>query len=646
MKTWLQFLTNLSNKILLAGALGLSLASSSLPLQAQSGFYSNFERLIEIQESNYTKKMEKLAGEPSELNDLLDPDKADLDPDFISSMIFHTPSRYASLGGADRCGLYDLILSNLARGPEGELQNFIVRYQTKEGVLKTVATDRKRFFQKVAFKQCPNVEKFQQYFNIKNLPNTLKTINLEAPTSEKACAEVHKRFTLDPKTPYLCYLSEQIKSIPTLEAKTRSTPRSQYRKLQRVKRELKIAKVYEELLNPNSVDYLDSLCRNIESSKAFCDGFFNASFWRRVVNKEKPRQFLENSCQELIGKTELTDKNYSDCARKIEREPALCRFLGSDEGILTPKPDCESLSSTLNLSRLKADYNDCPGKTANAGVVNISRIINHFSKQDPPESEFCHASTTAVFANFTQEMTDGRFWNVSLCYEDKITNKEVCLPTVNGDLKESELSLPTVVEKILRKTTSFGADQKCGLVSAPNYRPELLDFKSGCFIIIDKDECFGTSCEYRILVDQREVDHIKPKSGTQFDYFPKDFANENFAQIKLLEQKFKLRSARVINVSSLKRALDENKNGLVHGVACAEDLFPEHFSKRSFNQCAPLPFIIDGYKTKRGLYSVSLRSAYDSIHAPRLVPWSHLFSALKDYQRLHPLNTWGLNVIY
>ncbi len=79
-----------------------------------------------------------------------------------------------------------------------------------------------------------------------------------------------------------------------------------------------------------------------------------------------------------------------------------------------------------------------------------------------------------------------------------------------------------------------------------------------------------------------------------------------------------------------------------HGIGCAEDLLPEHFSKESFNQCSPLPFIVDGYREKAGIYSVVIRTAYDSLHAPRLVPWTNLFSALKDYQRLHPLDIWGL----
>ena len=644
MKTWLRFSINLSNK-LLAGALGLSLASY-LVANAQAGFYSNFEKLIEIQQSNYSKKLEKLAGSPANLNDLVDAEQAELDPDFLSSMIFNTPSRYASLGGSDKCGLYDLILSELARDQNGPLEKFIVRYKTKEGQVKTVATDRKTFFEKVAFKQCPQVEKFQSYFNLKNLPNTLKTINLSSPTSQNTCFEMHKDFVSDPKTPYLCYLYEQIDGIPRLEREIRTTPSSQYRKAQKLKRELKIAKKYQELINPKSVEYLGALCKNLESSKAFCDGFFNADFWNRIVNGEKSLSYMEATCQELLGKKNLSDKNIEACAKKLSQNPDSCRFLGAQGGVLTPKAECDVLSANLNLSRLKVGNQDCPGRVANAGIVNITRILQHFGKNSMPKSEACHASTTAAFAEFDKNAADGRFWGVTLCYDDKINNKEVCLPVVNGEVGNNEFSLTTVVSKILRKTKGLGNDQGCKLIDSTRYTPELLEFKTGCFIVMDSASCYGNSCEYKILLDQRELTHIKRKSQTDFDYFPKDFSNENFAQSKLIEKSLKLKSARVENVSALKRVLDEKPNALIHGIACGEDLIPEHFSKRHFNQCTPLPFIVDGYKERRGLYSVNLRSSYDSVYAPRLVPWPYLFSALKDYQRLHPLNAWGLNVLY
>ncbi len=96
-----------------------------------------------------------------------------------------------------------------------------------------------------------------------------------------------------------------------------------------------------------------------------------------------------------------------------------------------------------------------------------------------------------------------------------------------------------------------------------DYRPELLEFKSGCFVIVNFDDCYGTRCEYDILLDQKKITHIRKKSGTRFDYFPKDFATENFALSEQFTKKYKLKSSRVLNVSTLKNILDGNSEALV-----------------------------------------------------------------------------------
>ncbi len=193
----------------MAGALGLS-----LPSFAQTGFYTDFQTLIEIQKKNYSEKLEKYASRPSNLEDIKEPLKAELDPDFLSTIIFNTPARYAGLGGADKCGLYDLILSNLAQGASGDLDIFLVRYKNNKDKVVTAAASRKVFFEKIAFKQCPQVERFQKYFSLKNLPKTLKSLSLFPPSGQAECEKSHARLRSDPKTPYLCYLSEEIEGIP------------------------------------------------------------------------------------------------------------------------------------------------------------------------------------------------------------------------------------------------------------------------------------------------------------------------------------------------------------------------------------------------------------------------------------------------
>jgi len=618
----------------------------SIQSHAQSGFYNNFQNLIKINKTNYLKKLENLTRNLSELNDLTDPSLAELDPDFVNTLIFYTPSRYSALVSKDKCSLYDVILAELAQSHNSEIRFFLVRYKNDEGEVKSVAVNKNIFMQKVAYKQCPSIQKFYQYFTLANVQKTLKAIILKTPTSDNECREIHQEFINDYKTPYLCRISDKIQALPALDLRIKNTSKSNYKLLQNLKREQRITNRYLEILNEDAVDYLDSLCTNIEKPKVFCESFFRSSFWERAASGEKSKYYILKSCQDIYKRRDLSPRDLKKCASKLVRDKSLCHYLGNQESVLLPKSNCEALSERLNRSHLYSDYFDCPGRVGNDGIVNATRIINNFEKDVNINDENCSATSTFTFARFINELTDGRFWNVGACYQDKIYDKEECFPMVYGDIKGDDYSMTRVMEKILRKIKGLGPNQSCEIVSTAQYNPNLLKFKSGCYIVMERKNCYGTECEFKLLLDEREVSGIKIKSGATFDYFPKDFKGENYAISNLLKNKFKVNVKSIINIAFLRDVFKKHPKVLIHGVACAEDLLPNFYKKEVMNQCRPLPFIIDGYKEDKGLISVIMRTAHDSLHAPRLVPWSYLFSSLKDYQRRHPLNLWGLNAIY
>tara|TARA_B100001971_G_C18268024_1_gene596358 strand:- start:33744 stop:35690 length:1947 start_codon:yes stop_codon:yes gene_type:complete len=613
---------------------------------AQNGFYNNFEELIKISKTNYLKKLEKLTTNLSELNDLTDPNLAELDPDFINTMIFYTPSRYSALVAKDKCSLYDVILADLAQSHEGDIRFFIVRYKSDTGEVKTVAVNRNIFMDKVAYAQCPSIQRFFQYFNLANVEKTLKTITLPTPKSDEECKEIHRQFVEDYKTPYLCKISDHVKQIPRLTLQVKNTSKSNYRELQRLKRELRIASKYQEILNGDAVDYLESLCANIEKPQLFCDSFFKSSFWERAETGEKSQFYIYNMCRDHLNKADLTKKQLAKCSREFTSEENLCHYLGKQEKVLLPKSNCEELSQRLNRSKLYSDYYDCPAEVANDGIINVTRILNHFEKDVYVNKNSCNTTTTNVFARFVNESTDGRLWNVKACYQDKIYDREECFPMVYGDIPGSELSISNVIKRVLSKTKGFGASQTCEFVAESVFQPRLLKYKNGCFIIYDPNNCYGTECKFKIVLNEREVDNIKITSGSNFDYYPKDFQGANYSLMNLIKARFKLQSKSIINIAFLKQVFKDHPDTIIHGVACAEDLLPNFYRKRVLNQCRPLPFLVDGYKEDKGLVSVIMRTAHDSLHAPRLVPWSYLYSSLKDYQRRHPLNQWGLNALF
>jgi hypothetical protein len=610
------------------------------------GLYESLETLITIQDNSYSKKMKKFRNKISNLTNLKDPMTVELDPDFINNILFHSPSRYSSLAHKDRCSLYDLILSGHIRDEDGDLRRFLIKYETRKGKIKTTLVSRTTFLNQVAFKQCPQSKNFERYFQVKNLKKTLKTIKLEVPTSYDQCYKVYNEFVSDYKTPYLCKIYEQIKKAPALNIAIKNTPKSKYNELTKLKKSLSLSKDYKKVLNIKSYDYLKNLCDNIEKPKKFCHDFFELSFWKKIIKGEKSSIYIKNMCQEIYKRKKITPRQFQKCARILNTDPQKCHYLNRLDSALSPKPSCKNISKALNLSRLISNYNDCPSKTGNEGISNIARVINHISPQKKFSNNSCQLESTKAFAKFSNEVNEGRDWNVKLCYDDKINNKEICLPTLLGEYPGSDLSLDLVVAKILRKTRGFGNEQKCRVVSKKEYRPTLLEFKGGCYVIVSDKSCRGTNCKFKIINDELEVKHIRYKSDISFAYFPVEYTKQNNSQFNLMQKHFKKKSRKILNISFVKSIFKEKPKAILQGIGCREDLLPTFFQKTSLNQCSPLPFIVDGYIEDRGTLSLIVRTALDSLHAPRIISWSYVYSSLKAYKDLHPMNLWGLYAIY
>lgn len=622
----------------------MALFSSSAKSQ---GLYQNFESLLNIQKTNYEKKINKLSKRSINLNRIADVNEVELDHDFINTLLFYSPSRYSSLAFKDKCSLYDLFLAGHIKGPNGIVQNFIITYQTKKGEIKKGVIKADTFIERIAFLQCPQSKKFHEYFKIKNLNKTAKTITLQTPSTEEECYDIHQKYIQDYTTPYLCKMYEYIDDIPRLTRLSKNLSKAKYRELQQIKKKLRIGQRYERVLNENSFDFLKNLCENIEKPKVFCESFFNVNFWKKIAAGERSVSFIQNKCLDHLEKNQLSSRRLKKCAREFTAVPEVCHYLNKRDMALAPRQNCDMQSFALNRSRLFAGYTDCPSKVGNEGITNVSRVVKHLDKKTKNiNGSSCEMNTINTFVEFNNEASDGRFWGQQLCYQNKIEQKEECLPTLLGDFPKSEYSISKVVSKILNKTRGYNNSKGCEFITKKQYKPLLLKYKAGCYIIADKKNCFGTDCKFKIILDEREINHIKLKAGTLFDYFPSNYLDENQAQVKLIERYFKKKTRKILNISFLKTVLNEHPDAIIQGTACAEDLLPTFFPKDTLNKCTTLPFIIDGYTENNGSLSLIVRTAFDDIHSPRVISWSYAFSALKAYKALHPLNLWGLYAIY
>jgi len=180
------------------------------------------------------------------------------------------------------------------------------------------------------------------------------------------------------------------------------------------------------------------------------------------------------------------------------------------------------------------------------------------------------------------------------------------------------------------------------MVDSEDYNSILLEFKSGCYIVFDRSKCFVSQCKTKIIYNDRIINHIKLKNRVAIDYFPSSISNERFSQHYLLTRDYRQNGRSLNSLIGINGFFKKSKKGIIHGVGCAEDLLPSFFKAQAFNQCSPLPFIIDGMIRENDKTIFVTRTALDSLQAPRLINWSLVFSAVKSYQRIHPLRLWTL----
>ena len=132
----------------------------------------------------------------------------------------------------------------------------------------------------------------------------------------------------------------------------------------------------------------------------------------------------------------------------------------------------------------------------------------------------------------------------------------------------------------------------------------------------------------------------------QFNLFPISYIAEN-KSLKSQFEKIKKKTFKPVkNTTILKSIFNKEKNAIVLGMGCIEELLPSFFKRNTLNQCHPTSFIIDNIMEEDGLFATHIRTSLDHIHAPRVIPWSRVFNSVRNYQNIHPLRSWELYAIY
>lgn len=635
-----QFSKQYTGTVLLGLCLSFSTSAQTTPPQTPlatpsateyPGVLQTFETLIEVDSTKFKTTRDTLLKQGKVLSDSKKVDRLELEPAFLNSIILHSDPGYLRMASMDKCRFYDAILADLLKDAEGKIKNVMVTYVTRSGQRESAILSKKDFLGNVVTQECPETAALINQFQVKTIDKTLASTIFEVPSGQDQCKVTHLAWLNNPRTPYLCQVFEYIK-----EAKAGSGDPKDLQQRQAV------AKVLDGKLNLIQKDYIENICNNLDHEEQFCDEFLNVSFWSKIAGGQEEKLHVESICQRVMGSANLSEAQYKQCLARLKNENDLCLYGSDKESALAPHIDCDSLSYALNHSSLRSDYRDCPGNSDQLTATNFTRILLNITKGDvKPYSGPCSAISAGETFMFNERFDNDENWGLEACYFDKLKDRDICSKTFFGKYGNHPMAYPSVVASILRETRGADLNITCSMVDSTEYNPMLLNYKSGCHIIYEKNRCFLSECKHKVLFNDREIDYIKIRGRITLEYFPLSVKGEQFTLQFLLTRDFK-QSARSLNNLTAINSFFKTGKKIMYGIGCAEDLLPTFFKVQGMNQCSPLPFIIDGILKDKDKFAFITRTAVDSLQAPRVVGWSNIYSAVKSYQRFHPLKLWTL----
>lgn len=613
-------------------------AGKAICQDVMPGLYSQFQKTLLNQEKLYSDLIAKHADKSFSMDDVKDAKDIKLNQTFLNIFIFNLPSRYQVLLKKDECSVYDVLITKLSKIPYPKNRQVVFDYKSKKGSIQTAVYPFKKFFDEIVSQQCPGVMKISKNFDLKNLPVTLRNLKLKIPNNLNQCLDLINQMQSQATTPYLCHITETIEDIPNIERKYKNTTKTSVTKRKAYKQELDRANAYKNLLNSKVTEVLTTTCRYLNNPWEGCSNLFYQNYWRYLAENDPSSAALKTFCQDLPQKS---------CLNKLKSLELFCPTQLNKYSSISPSYTCRSLQYALRTSRVKSNYIDCPGKTGNEALTTFSRLLKHFQFYDQEAVSSCEVHSINPTLKFLEEFTELEGWGLKVCYDDKIKRKEVCYPVMFGDAAESDFSLTNVIGKIALRLKGYNyQDAPCEIINQSEYRPALLKYQNGCFILRDENFCRGVDCDFKVIISEQEFKSFKVKKDLQLALYPHNYINEGQSLTKLLEKNKKFNVKKVENISRFKILFDQKKNILFMGIGCAEDLIPSFFHRNFVNKCTALPFIVDNLVEHEGKYAMTVRSSFDHIHAPRLIPWTYIFNAVKEYQRIHPINLWSFNAFY
>lgn len=604
------------------------------------GIVETLQKIMEQQRNQFIKNRDDLRASIGLATPMSQEqfNQAIIHPDFINGIILKSPPRYLYLLDKNVCNFAALIDNSLLKSALGEIDEvpMIVKSNQRPFLLS------KSEFIDLAEEKCPGLKRKSELFSINNLRSTLNSLKYPEPKSEQECKRIIEDWKTNPYLPYMCKIPQVLnrgRNANFQLQKGGNLPLRTRRQLQSIKRE---ADAVVSRSTFKQRQYMSFLCSGLLSHDKFCGPYLSSEVWTKVVNKNLPDYLMSYRCQSLFNRKNISENLLRTCALKLKNEPEQC-YLNTMKGTpaLSPASNCNSISDALIESKLITNYNDCPGLIMNNSMNNIHRIYAHFSNNKTPFGKDCTTLPYNTLANLYIANKIEDHWPLNICYFDRIEDDKVCRMYIPGE-QDSPYAENRIVTEILKRIMPMPTNTQCKIISNREYNPILLEFKVGCYIVKDLDNCNQSPCPRKIIVKEKVIEGVDYVGSMFQDYIPSTFAKKRYSGQFIMEENLKTQSKGINNFTELLVFFQQKKNGIIHGVGCLEDLLPRHFKNNIINSCRPMSFIIDGHVGGLDDKKVVFRAAIDHIHSPRILSWQNIFDAVMRYKSHHPLRTWAL----
>lgn len=652
MKTLLQYLPNQffqTTKVALI-VLGILIPQASFAVsklkEQQSGLIETIEKsLLENKSSfaNFLKESDKntrVIYEPTSIK------KIRIHPRFMKSILLNSNQKYLNIihNNENICSFYSLLENNLLRTSAGRIKNIVFYYKDKKDNEHLIKSNLDSFIDVIHLTKCSKNRDNSKLFSNENIAKTVKDLTFQVPVGVDECSLIHDFWLRSANTPYLCKIAEKENTAEVASKKLKMLAASQSYKKKFYQTSIKEYNFYKKNISFFNRSYIKNICNSLSNKVLFCSKYLAEDVWSKIINGENPEFQISHKCKSAKNNKTLKKQDILACAEKFRNNKDYCIENGNKGySSLFPLQDCNATSDALNNSRLKSDYHDCPGQIDNEAITNIHRIISHIKGSKTPSSpDACSFIANNSFANLNIKFQNHKAWPLKICHINEVTKKKICYSYIPGNNPKEKLSENNVIANLLIETQSAPKSTVCKVVRKNEYNPLRLEYKSGCFITYNAERCSMLHCPKKIIYENKVIKNLNYSGLPTFDYVPSSFLTKKFSMSNIITESFKVTNKKVGNLTELQYFLNRFKKGIIHGVGCVEDIIPEHFNRISFNQCKPIPFIIDGYKTKHNITKLVVRTSIDNVHSPRLVRWNHIFSAVASYKKFHPLRSWVL----